>query len=88
MKTVMKVAQYYTVFNYGNPRPQNHINSRDKTIVVGTGNNSSPKFVLTRNSTKKFGKEIPPDAFLMDKSETSLSTTVDKSHVKKVWSIL
>ena len=70
LKAGTKMAQYYTVFNYGPPI---------QTIVAGTGTNLSPRLVLPGNSKEKFGTEITPDVLLMDKLETSLATTDDKS---------
>ena len=37
MKTGMKVAQDYTVFNYGPQIPQNNVKYQGRTIVEGTG---------------------------------------------------
>ena len=70
LKTEMKVAQYYAVFNYGLPRPQNNINYQDITIVEGTGDNLAPNFFLLGNNKEKVGKEIPPYALLVDNLET------------------
>ena len=67
LKTGMEVAQYYSVFKYGPPRPQNDINSQDKTIVVGQRVNLAPKFVIRGKSKDKVSKESPPDAFIVDK---------------------
>ena len=39
MKTGMEVAQDYTVFDYGPPRPQKDINPQDRTIVAVPGVN-------------------------------------------------
>ena len=47
--------------------------------MAGTGVNLAPKFVLPGNSKEKFGKEIPPDALLVDNLETSLATTMYKA---------
>ena len=38
-----------------------------------------PKCVLPGNSKEKVGKEIPPDALLVDNLETSLETKMDKA---------
>ena len=38
------------------------------------------KFVLPGINKAKFGREIPPDALLVDNLETSLATTVDTSN--------
>ena len=37
LKPVMKVSQYYTVFNYGPPIPQNNVEYQDIIIVEGKG---------------------------------------------------
>ena len=42
----------------------------------------APKFVLPRQIKDKGGKEITPDALVMDNLETLLSTTVDKDCVE------
>ena len=42
LKTGMKVAQDYTVFNYRPPRPQNNLNPQNRMVVIGTGVNLSP----------------------------------------------
>ena len=46
------------------------------------------KFVLPGNSTEKVEEKIPPDALLVDNLETSLATTVDKSHGNTVRDIV
>ena len=42
LKTGIKMANYYTVFNYGPLIPQKNIKSQDITIVAGKGNNLAP----------------------------------------------
>ena len=79
LKIGMEVPQYYTVFNYGTPRPQKDLNPQYRTIVAGPGMNSAPKFVLPGNSKEKVGKEPPSDSLIIDNLGTSLTTTVDKS---------
>ena len=45
----------------------------------GTGGNLAQKVVLQGNSKDKVGKEMTPDALLMDNSEYLLTTTLDKA---------
>ena len=78
-KTGMEVSQYYTVFNYGPPIPHKELNHQDITIVAGTGMKPAPQISPPGQSKEKVGKEPPPDALIMDNSETSLATTVDKA---------
>ena len=59
LKTVMEVAQYYIVFNYGPPIPQKYLNTQDRTIVTGPGMNPAPKFVLPGHSKEKNEKDPP-----------------------------
>ena len=70
LKTGMEVAQYYNVFNFVPPRPQNNVNSQDRNIVAGTGLNLAPKCFLPVSSKQKVGKETPPNLLLMDNLET------------------
>ena len=42
LKIVKEVAQYYTVFEHGLPRPQKDLNCQDRTIVAGPGMNPAP----------------------------------------------
>ena len=60
LKTEMEVAQYYTDFNYGPPRPQKDLKYQNITILEGTGMNLAPKCVLLGNSKGKVGKNPPP----------------------------
>ena len=41
LKIGMKMAQDYTVFDHGPPRPHRDINYHDRRIVSGAGVNSS-----------------------------------------------
>ena len=75
----MEVAQYYTVFNYGPPRPQKDLKYQGKTIVAQSCMKPVPNCVLPGHSKEKIGKEIPPDVLIVDNLETSLDTTVDKA---------
>ena len=50
LKTVMEVAQYYTVFSYGPPIPHNNVNPQVIKIVAQPGMKPAPKFVLTGHS--------------------------------------
>ena len=61
LKTGMEVAQDYTAFNYGPPRPQKYLNPQDRKIVAGPGMNLAQKFVLPGHSKEKVGKETPRD---------------------------
>ena len=79
MKSGIKVEHDYTVFNYGLPRPHKNINYQYRRIVSWEGVNSAKNCVLPGNSKEKVGKEINPDALLMDTLETSFTTTVDKA---------
>ena len=49
-KTGMEVAQYYTVFNCGPPRPQKYLKPQYITIVAGPGMKPVPKFILPGHS--------------------------------------
>ena len=42
-RTGMEVAQYYTVFNYGPPRPQKQDESQYRMIVARPGMKPEPK---------------------------------------------
>ena len=44
LKTVMKVAQYYTVFKYGPPKPQKDLKPQVRKIVAQPGTNMAPIF--------------------------------------------
>ena len=61
----MKVAQYYNVFNYVPSIPYNNVKYQDRTIVAGI-RLIWHQFFLPGNIKDKFGKDIPPDALLMD----------------------
>ena len=50
LKTGMEVAQYYTVFNYVPPIPQEDIKYQDRTVVTGPGVNLAPKHFLPGNT--------------------------------------
>ena len=80
LKTGIKVAHDYSIFEYVPPIPHKNVKSQYRTIVSGTGVNLETKNVLPENSKEKVGKETPPYAFLMDNLETSFSTTVNKAH--------
>ena len=56
LKTVMEVAEGYTVFNHGTQRPQKYIKFQDRTIMAGAGVNMSPKMFLPGNSKYEVGK--------------------------------
>ena len=43
LKTVMEVAQDYTVFDYGPRIPQKDVKSKDRTILAGPGVNPETK---------------------------------------------
>ena len=43
-----EVAQDYSVFNYGPPRPHKNINPQDRTIVAGPGVKSATFFSSPR----------------------------------------
>ena len=79
LKTRIKMAQDYTVFNYRPPILQYNIKSQDKMLVEGTGTNLAPNVLLPGNSKEKVAKEIPPYALLMEYLETSLAITVYKA---------
>ena len=59
LKTVMEVAQYYTVFDYGPPILQKDLKSQNRKIVEGLGMKPQPKCVLPCHSKEKVGNEIP-----------------------------
>ena len=44
LKTGLKVAQYYIIFNYGPPIPQKDLKSQDRTIVADPGMNPAQVF--------------------------------------------
>ena len=64
LKTGMEVDKYYTIFNYGPPRPQKDLKSQDRAIVAGPGMNPEPKTVLPGHIQEEFGKEPPPQIHL------------------------
>ena len=55
LKTVMEVAQYYIVFNYGPPIPQKYLNTQDRTIVSGPGMNPEPIFFSQGTAKRNLG---------------------------------
>ena len=69
-KKGVKVAQYYTIFNYGPQIQHNNLNLQDIMILAGTGVNLETKTFSPGNKREKFGKETSPYEFLMDKLET------------------
>ena len=69
LKTGIELAQEYTFFNYGPPRPHKDINYQDITIVAWPGFNLAPIFFLPGNSKEKVGKETPPDALIVNNLE-------------------
>ena len=79
LKTGMEVVQYYTVFNYGPPRPQKDLNPQYRTIISEPGMKPAIKLFLPWHSKEKVGKETPPYALIMDNLETSLAPPVDKA---------
>ena len=56
LKTVIEVAQDYTVFNYRPPIPQKYLKPQDRTIVAGPGMKPAPKYVLPGHNKDNFGK--------------------------------
>ena len=72
LKTVMEVAQDYTVFDYSPPRPQRDLKYKDISIVADPGMKSAPNFFLPGHRKDKVGKKSPPpNALTMDILETS-----------------
>ena len=61
------------------PRHKNSVRDRDE---------AAPKLVFSGHSNEKTEKETSPDALIMDNLLTSLATTVDKSHVNTIGSIV
>ena len=57
--TGMKVAQCYTVFNHGIPRPHKEINYQGRKIVPHPGMNTAPELLLSGHSKEKVRKEPP-----------------------------
>ena len=78
LKIGMKIAQYYSVFNYRPPISHNNVKSQDRSIVAVTGVDLETELFLPDKIKEKVGNEIPPYSLLMDNLETSLVTTVDK----------
>ena len=58
LKTGMEVAQEYTVFNYGPPRPQKYLKPQDITIVAGP--EVKPKKFLSQGTEKRKSGRTPP----------------------------
>ena len=75
----MKAAGYRAIFNYGPPRSQKEVNSKDRTIVVEPGVNPAPTFVTPGINEGKFGQETHPYFLIVDNLEASLATTVYKA---------
>ena len=60
LKTGMKVSQYYTVFNYGPPRPHNNVNFQYITIVAAAGVNLAMIFFFSQGTVRRnLGREPP-----------------------------
>ena len=59
LKTRMGVAQYYTVFNYGPPRPQKELKYQHRTILAGPGVNQVPDCFSQGISKKFLGSPSP-----------------------------
>ena len=70
LKTVMKVAQYCTVFNYGLPRTQKDVKFQGIKIVAGLRVKPALKFVLSGNSKEKIVNKTLPYALIVDNLET------------------
>ena len=63
LKTVMEVAQDYTVFDYVPASPQKDLKSQGRTIVAQPGMKLAPKFLLPEHRKEEIGKEPPPRGF-------------------------
>ena len=80
LKTGMELAQDYTVFNCGHPRPHKYLKSQGITIMAQPGINPAPNFFFPRHIKEETGKAPPPpDSLIVDNLETLLATTVDKA---------
>ena len=77
LKIGLRVAQDYTVFNYGPPSQQKDLNPQDRKILAGTG--MKPAQNVLGIAKRKLGRNPPPYVLIMDNLETSLDTTWDKA---------
>ena len=56
LKTGVEVAENWTVFNYGPPRPQKGVKFIDRKIMVETGVNLTSESVISGNNKGGIGK--------------------------------